>query len=635
MPSINSFKIENFKGAEQVKIELKGRVDCPVITLIGLNESGKTTILEAISHFVTDDKAVASIFDGIHTKASSTSLIPVHRKAAFSGKVRISAEIEISTIDKQKIKSIASDLKLELDLDSLPSTINVSRVYEFKDSKLEGEPSNFWNDLDFMVYPSNARSEKNRKFKKYVRPEGKGAEDLWLKSVKYLRELLPSIAYFPTFLVDMPSKIYLQAHKDEKPVNKYYRLVIQDILDSLDDKDKLTLERHVCARISDFHQQETSPNWLSIFWGSPSKTPIDSVFQKIANAITREVLGSWHKVFQLPISAKVVTLEWQVDTEKDNLPYITFFVSDGESRYSITERSLGFRWFFSFLLFTSFKKGKSNSTIFLFDEPAANLHAKAQTELLKSFSKIVDSSNKIVYSTHSHHMINPQWLSGAYIVENTAIDYDSEDDIVGLGVKPTNIKATTYREFVGTHPHRQSYFQPVIEKLDYVVPDLIGKSPFLILEGISDYFAFTLAKRKASNLEGLSLMPSGGATSIGALISLLLGRAENFFVLLDDDKEGKEAAERYRSDWGLNIKQVATIGEIFSEHKGKELENLLTKNTEDIIKEHLKITAKPNKKQIKICLAEAVAQSDDNKILDEDTTQNLRTLMLRIQGFLT
>ncbi|WP_261925794.1 AAA family ATPase [Methylorubrum sp. GM97] len=44
------FKIENFKGIDKAIISLKP-AGSNVYTLIGLNESGKTTVLEAISTF--------------------------------------------------------------------------------------------------------------------------------------------------------------------------------------------------------------------------------------------------------------------------------------------------------------------------------------------------------------------------------------------------------------------------------------------------------------------------------------------------------------------------------------------------------------------------------------------------------
>lgn len=45
------FEIENFKGIGKIRIELDKSPEMDVYTLVGLNESGKTTILEAINFF--------------------------------------------------------------------------------------------------------------------------------------------------------------------------------------------------------------------------------------------------------------------------------------------------------------------------------------------------------------------------------------------------------------------------------------------------------------------------------------------------------------------------------------------------------------------------------------------------------
>ena len=44
-----SFYIKNYKGIKDLKLELDKDPNSNIITLVGLNESGKTSILEAIS----------------------------------------------------------------------------------------------------------------------------------------------------------------------------------------------------------------------------------------------------------------------------------------------------------------------------------------------------------------------------------------------------------------------------------------------------------------------------------------------------------------------------------------------------------------------------------------------------------
>jgi hypothetical protein len=428
----------------------------------------------------------------------------------------------------------------------------------------------------------------------------------------------------------MPSRVYLREHAGETPLNKHYRTVLQDILDSLGEK--LSLEKHVASRISDFKEKESNPNWISMLFGGASKGPIDSVFQKISNAVTREVLGSWHKVFQRKIAAKLISIEWNVDTQKDDLPYASFYISDGESKYAVSERSLGFRWFFSFLLFTAFKQKSKVPTLFLFDEPAANLHAKAQAELLTSFLKIVADGNRIVYSTHSHHMINPAWLSGAYIVENTALDYDSEEDTFGLTARPTNIKVTTYKKFVSEYPNRTSYFQPVTEKLEYIAPAVIGKPPFLIVEGITDYYALELARYVAKLDLPYSIMPSVGASSSGPLIALCMARADRFVLLLDDDKAGRAAAEKYRDEWHLPKECVVTLGDISPKFAGAKLEKLLSAATRDLVASHFGGDSNPTKKQIGLYFAEMCATGGPPECLSPETLEALCSVLLEAKS---
>lgn len=625
MPDLKKITLRNFKGAKEVTVDISNKANCPVITLIGLNESGKTTILEGLSYFVTGDNAVSSLFAKVHSKSEISALIPVQRKAAFSDNIEVTANITLDDSDYATAIELAKKHRLKIDRSSFPTEFTVSRVYSFEDSVLKGN-ENTW-EFELLVRTGKAGS----KSRQYKQPED-GTPDLWNEITDDIQAKLPRIAYFPTFLVDMPSRIYLREHKDERPVNRYYREVFQDILDSLNER--LTLQKHVSDRIEEFRVRDNTPNWFSILFGGPSKAPIDSVFQKISNAVTKEVLGSWQRVFQRPISAKAIFVEWNIDTQKENLPYASFVVSDGESRYAISERSLGFRWFFSFLLFTAFKQASKRSTLFVFDEPAANLHAKAQAELLKSFSRIISGGNKIVYSTHSHHMINPRWLSGAYIIENTALDYDS-DDAFGLSTKPTNIKATRYRDFVSHYPTRSSYFQPVIEKLEYVTPELVGSPPYLIVEGIVDFYALkTVMSLGGASKRHFSLMPGTGAGASGPLISLLLGRGEKFVLLLDDDESGKRAKSKYKEEWYLSDDDVKTLSDLDSKFLGMRLESLISEKTRSLIKSRCGSQKEPSKKEIGLYFAEICAVEEQVDALSTDTRANLELILNRVASLM-
>ena len=49
------FSFKNFKGINKMKLELTESPDSKIYALVGLNESGKTTILEAISTYKSEE----------------------------------------------------------------------------------------------------------------------------------------------------------------------------------------------------------------------------------------------------------------------------------------------------------------------------------------------------------------------------------------------------------------------------------------------------------------------------------------------------------------------------------------------------------------------------------------------------
>ena len=70
--------------------------------------------------------------------------------------------------------------------------------------------------------------------------------DAWQEAIKYIQTLIPSILYFPNFLFDLPDKIYLETVQNDSKKFEFYNLVIQDILDSLNNK--LDVKTHILDR---------------------------------------------------------------------------------------------------------------------------------------------------------------------------------------------------------------------------------------------------------------------------------------------------------------------------------------------------------------------------------------------------
>src|SRR5690606_28515711 len=68
---------------------------------------------------------------------------------------------------------------------------------------------------------------------------------------------------------------------------------------------------------------------------------------------------------------------------------------------SLKNRSKGFNWFFSFLVwFKKIQEDSNSKYILLLDEPGLNLHASAQADLLR-FLEDLSENYQIIYTTHS------------------------------------------------------------------------------------------------------------------------------------------------------------------------------------------------------------------------------------------
>lgn len=614
------FVIHNFKGIKNTELNLDQLGQGKVFTLVGLNESGKTTILEAINSF-SPDLSTEQIFQSdIFRRVEKKDLVPKHQKDNFSGKVKIEAQLEFSEEDRKLIREyFEREHELLFNLDKLQPILTVVKYFIFKNSDYIEQGS--WWTINVFV--------KTNRQKKYRELTAK--DDIWQSAVKYIRTLIPSICYFPTFLFEFPERVYLSHTPDQyEPQNEYYKQIIQDVLDSLDRG--LTIEEHIVKRVEKLEEGEA---WnIFKFFQSDRKEQIDAVMNHLGNQITKSVFTRWNEIFGSKFR-KNIKIEWNVDGDQQNPPiYLSFSVQDGTSTYSIAERSLGFRWFFCFLLFTQFRKSRRGSgTLFLLDEPASNLHATAQHQLLKSFGAVTEGSNSLIYSTHSHYMINPQWLEGAFIVQNGAIEYNEELlEMQEYHFHETSINVTPYRRFVGENPDKSTYYQPILDALDYAPSILDHQSKTVMVEGKGDFYVFTYFKEVVlENNSSIRFLPSSGASGLGPLISLYLGWGYIFKILLDDDAAGKKAKKRYINEWYLDESIVETLGTVENNLSGKKLENLISQNGVKIVKEQLGID-KVSKKQLIRFFQDKLARREKVDF-DDDTTTNFKSVFKVLNNY--
>ena len=445
---------------------------------------------------------------------------------------------------------------------ALPQQLTVQDTYNFKDSIFTGRQA-LWTFFPKGTY-RRGRTERNL-YQQY--------RSIWGQTVDFLRKQMPSIWYFPNFLFDFPRRIYLDeqeddSSKDDSSKERFYRHLANEILASVDGT--ATLERHVSERISSDSESD--------------KTALNQLLLQLGRKITQDVFESWNEIFQRPPSMKAT---FKAGIDQDDKRYLELSIEDTDGFYYIDERSLGFRWFFVFLLVTKYTRSgvdnSQNNIVYLFDEPASNLHASAQSQLLKSLDPISEDST-IIYTTHSHHLINPEWLENTYVVRNNGFDFDSS--ITSYTANQTDITIERYRSFASKHPDQTRYFQPILDVLDYqpsrleLVPDVIlveGKNDFYTLSYVDTYVVEGKRNR-------LNLIPGNGAGSLDSVLRLYIGWARKFIVLLDSDKAGERERKRYLREFGAVVQnRIHTLGDLHPELSGKSLEDAFEQQDKESI----------------------------------------------------
>ena len=147
MAYITRFTIENFKGIKKLSLDVSSRGSCPIITLVGLNESGKTTILEALSHFTTRVRTISESNPGSDSTDAS-ALVPILQRANFTGEIKITATVTMEEADADEIEKIFKQRRLLIDKERIPQEFEISVVYRFSEGDFTTS-SNVWGSLDF------------------------------------------------------------------------------------------------------------------------------------------------------------------------------------------------------------------------------------------------------------------------------------------------------------------------------------------------------------------------------------------------------------------------------------------------------------------------------------------------------
>lgn len=487
-----SFTISNYRAIEgPLKINLE---NTSLLPLVGINECGKTTILQAIYcfDFTNDD-----LFNSRHLKDTKNLYKTAHEVSPIiTAKIdypfnylKNTIELVISEIRKEEQKSEENQMPV---LSTQLSSTLKSIVEEKK------------------TYDGTLTINRNLTTKKYtIDPINKIIKEFPLKAQNRLaREIiygLPFILYNDDFMDRPPGRIKIPS----TGVNSEWLSIYERVFEAADPKYSLSglvLEKDEKTR--------------------------KSIISDVKDMLNKKLAKAW-KTFSLSKHGSLdLDLTLEID-EKDNSAELIIQVVEKigkKDRYfDIIDRSKGFLWFFNFVMKLEFNPkiaGEKNNTIYLLDEPGSYLHASAQEKLCKKIKEISEKHGKVIYCTHSHYLLNPDVipLSNIYIVEKT------------------NQKAVNAIPLSEHRPSSKnnSAYQPIQEAIQMPAFSEIRKDIIVIaVEGIYDKYTIEIFGT-LNTISEYYILPGTSAASIIQSIQYLNGFGRNYIALWDNDKEGRE-----------------------------------------------------------------------------------------------
>ncbi len=493
-------RIIDFKSIKDLTIHFKNNSTC----LIGKNESGKSSIIEALQYF-NYYKLFDNNFKLKNKKSPKYNKELPHIKGTFKinineiPKENISEFLELFTVSTQKIWNSYYAIK---DLDLFYTFFRWGDGVE----NLEIEIYSADNTLDKINLLSVLTSEKQKN-----------------KAIELFSEL-----FMPVI------ELYTDEELKIKPAT------VEDLKGESAEFETLRRLLKLCG-CDDF----------SVF-DSEDDYHIGEILGKVKDEFT--ALFSKHYNQDKSIKFELSFLRNKI---------ILQIYDSTDARYSIDERSPGFKYFFAFLINKSFlTKDSKKPIIFLLDEPGANLYPHGCKSLLKTFEEF-SLTNQLIYTTHNIFLTLRDDIDSLIFTKK-----DSE--------KGTSIEKQSYK----------NKYQIFRKELGILLNDsfLIGNIN-IIVEGDTEHFVLRqlvseLASKNEefSSLEWLNIYDAGGVSEVQNALRYLnsLGDELCGIVLLDSDPAGDKIFNKEAFRKLIDNKRwfCIRINEVFGDNKIRTFEDL-------------------------------------------------------------
>jgi len=273
--------------------------------------------------------------------------------------------------------------------------------------------------------------------------------------------------------------------------------------------------------------------------------------ENAGNVISDEVFDYWSQNKELEVRLEVLAPETGAQPPFHEGPILQVRVFNTRHRASVPfdDRSRGFVWFFSFLAyFNELEDAGTTNLILLLDEPGLSLHGRAQGDLLRLIDERLALKHQVIYTTHSPFMVDPDNFQRV----RTVIDTERG----GAKVSSEIFKADEDTAF------------PLLTAMGIeMTQTLFVGEHTLLLEGPSDliYLGILTDVAEANGATGLDprwvQTPIGGSGKLSTFVTLLGANKLNVVVLVDSSTQDVGAIKRLRDNDQLASNGLVEIGE--------------------------------------------------------------------------
>jgi energy-coupling factor transporter ATP-binding protein EcfA2 len=532
-----SFTIENYRAIESpIQINLREQ---SLIPLIGVNECGKTTILQAIFAF---DSVNDKDYGGRHLE-NTINLYHTTDKDPL-----ISAEIEIAYSRLTPLWDMVVNRPDTAEKKSSATAISAAA------------PSTETDKFPLLQkdYTGSVSVTRNLNTKEYsIAQFSNVSPELQHNLATVLIRYMPYILYNDDFQDRPPSKVEIPS---EKPKQLSDWLAIYERLFTETDP---TYSLFTTAQLDDTRRK-------------------GSILSDVQNTLNNTLTKAW-RAFLLD-RAKQIAVRLEVTNNELQIKIVEN-IGQKERFFEVVDRSKGFLWFYNFVMKLEFNpkiSGNRKDTIYLLDEPGSYLHAAAQKKLCAKLKAISSKHGNVIFCTHSHHLLDPEQIP--------------INSIMIVGKSATKKIFLTRLPQYSTSREKVTALQPVFEALQISADEFNQDDlPILAVEGIYDRYAIKMFLPQANKLR---ILAGTSADSILKNIQILNAFRRVYVAIWDNDSEGRMVKRRAESAFGSHEAVRFDILPSRGGDKDRTMEQMFDSSDLDILRADLALAADANYESI-------------------------------------